>query len=260
MSERHPSTLAPDAARSPAEPPAIELIDVVKEYGGGVRALDHVSLVVKKGEFVALSGPSGCGKSTLLHLIAALDRPTEGIVRVNGRNLAHIHDLSGFRRLEVGLVFQLHNLLPRISVVANVEIAMYGTHRNSDARRERAMELLEEVDLAGRADRLPTQLSGGERQRVAIARSLANDPAVLLADEPTGNLDAESAHRIMALFARLQHRGMTVLLVTHDLGLASMADRLERIEAGRIVTPRHGEGARSSPGDGPAPMAEERAG
>ncbi len=231
MSEDPTRPEAPEGA-----PPAIELCGVAKRYSGGVSALHEVNLVVGSGEFVALSGPSGCGKSTLLHLVAALDRPSEGVVKVNGRDLAHIHDLSRFRRLEVGLVFQLHNLLPRISVVANVEIAMYGTHRNGAARRARARELLDEVDLAGQAERLPTQLSGGERQRVAIARSLANDPSVLLADEPTGNLDAEAARRMMALFGRLRDRGMTALLVTHDLGLAAMADRLERIEAGRIVT------------------------
>jgi putative ABC transport system ATP-binding protein len=220
----------------PKEAVAIELEDVVKRYpGGGVLALDHLDLVIAKNEFVAVSGPSGCGKSTLLHLIAALDRPTSGRVLVNGRDLARVRDLSFYRRNEVGLVFQLHELLPRIPVLANIEIVMYGTHRSRRARHERARELLGEVDLEGRGDRLPTQLSGGERQRVAIARALANEPGILLADEPTGNLDKESAKRVMELFGRVRESGVTVLLVTHDEELAAMADRTDRIEAGRLV-------------------------
>ncbi len=216
--------------------PVIELRDVVKRYRGGVLALDRLDLVIAKREFVAISGPSGCGKSTLLHLIAALDGPTSGTVLVNGHDLTKMHDLSYFRRRDVGLVFQLHNLLPRISVLANVEIVMYGTHLNNRARHQRAKELLEEVDLGGRGNRLPTQLSGGERQRVAIARALANEPGILLADEPTGNLDAESARRIMELFGRVRSDGVTVVMVTHDEALAALADRTDRIEAGRIVS------------------------
>jgi putative ABC transport system ATP-binding protein len=216
--------------------PAIALDEVVKRYAGGIVGLDHVSLSIKKNEFVALTGPSGCGKSTLLHLVAALDEPTSGTVHVNGQNLAKIRDISHFRRKEVGLVFQLHNLLPRISVLANIEVVMYGTHRNTRERRARALALLGEVDLKGRGERLPTQLSGGERQRVAIARALANEPGVLLADEPTGNLDAESALRIMELFDRVRTMGVTILLVTHDEGLARLADRTARLEAGRLVT------------------------
>ncbi|SRR5579875_255867 len=218
------------------EEPAVKLDDVVKRYPGGVLALDRLSLSVAQKEFVAISGPSGCGKSTLLHLIAALDHPTSGTVWVNGRDLSTVRDLSYYRRHEVGLVFQLHNLLPRISVLANVEIVMYGTRLSSRERHQRAMELLAEVDLEGRANRLPTQLSGGERQRVAIARALANEPKILLADEPTGNLDAESAQRIMELFGRVRDTGVTVIMVTHDEVLASMADRTERIERGRIAS------------------------
>jgi putative ABC transport system ATP-binding protein len=215
--------------------PAVELRDVVKRYPGGVLALDRLNLCVAPKEFLAISGPSGCGKSTLLHLIAALDRPTSGTVKVNGRDLAKVRDLSYYRRHEVGLVFQLHNLLPRISVLANVEIVMYGTHLSSRERHRRAKELLAEVDLEGRGNRLPTQLSGGERQRVAIARALANEPKILLADEPTGNLDSESAQRIMELFSRVRDSGVTVIMVTHDETLASRADRTARIERGRIV-------------------------
>jgi putative ABC transport system ATP-binding protein len=223
-------------AEEPANRPVIELEDVVKRYPGGVMALNHLDLVIAKAEFVAISGPSGCGKSTLLHLIAALDRPTSGSVKVNGRDLTKVRDLSYYRRNEVGLVFQLHELLPRISVLANIEIAMYGTRRGSRARQQRARELLAEVDLEGRGDRLPTQLSGGERQRVAIARALANEPGILLADEPTGNLDSESALRIMELFGRVRRNGVTILLVTHDEEMAAMADRNDRIESGRLVS------------------------
>ena len=222
--------------RSTAQPPAIELRHVSKCYQPGVPALDHVDLRIEQGEFVALSGPSGCGKSTLLHLVAALDRPTSGSVWVNGQDLAHIRDLSYYRRREVGLVFQLHNLLPRISVLANVEIVMYGTHRTRQERRERALHLLHQVELEGRADRLPTQLSGGERQRVAIARALANEPRLLLADEPTGNLDVESARRILSLFGDVRAEGMTILLVTHAPELAALADRTARLDGGRLVS------------------------
>jgi putative ABC transport system ATP-binding protein len=236
MSDANPALNTPEDPAHPGQDVVIELNGVVKRYTGGVLALDHLDLAISRSEFVAVSGPSGCGKSTLLHLIAALDRPTSGTVKVNGRDLEKIHDLSYYRRNEVGLVFQLHELLPRISVLANIEIVMYGTRRNSRFRSQRARELLAEVDLEGRGDRLPTQLSGGERQRVAIARALANEPGILLADEPTGNLDTESALRIMELFGRVRQNGVTVLLVTHDEELAAMADRTDRIESGRLVS------------------------
>ncbi|HUC04158.1 MAG TPA: ABC transporter ATP-binding protein [Acidimicrobiales bacterium] len=221
---------------------AVEVTDVTKRYGD-VWALDGVSLSIAPGEYVAISGPSGCGKSTLLHLVAALDRPTSGRVEVEGRDVSAIHDISKFRRDEVGLVFQLHNLLPRISVLANVEVVMYGTHRNTRARRERALELLGQVDLLGRERRMPTQLSGGERQRVAIARALANNPRLLLADEPTGNLDADSVDRVMELFRNVNNSGVTIVLVTHDESLALTADRIISIRAGKVV-----EGSTSFPG------------
>jgi putative ABC transport system ATP-binding protein len=204
---------------------AIELHQVVKTYEGDVRALDGVDLAVAAGEFVAITGPSGCGKSTLLHLVAALDVPTSGAVMVGGRDLRSVRDLSRFRRQEVGLVFQLHNLIPQVSVLANIEVAMFGTHRSSRQRRARALELVEEMDLGGRQDRLPTKLSGGERQRVAIARALANEPRLLLADEPTGNLDSESVGRMLGVFDQLHRRGVTILLVTHDQSVARAAER-----------------------------------
>ncbi len=215
--------------------PAIELRDVVKVYEGGVRALDGVDLVVEEGEFVAITGPSGCGKSTLLHLVAALDTPTSGTVLVDGQDLNRIHDLSRFRREQVGLVFQLHNLLPQVSVRANIEVAMFGTRRSPRSRRDRALELVQEMDLGGREDRLPTRLSGGERQRVAIARALANEPRLLLADEPTGNLDAASVDRMIGVLHQLHTTGVTILLVTHDHSVAQAAQRTVFMRDGRIV-------------------------
>jgi putative ABC transport system ATP-binding protein len=221
---------------TPHRPLAIELCDVAKHYEGGVRALDGVDLAVAEGEFVSITGPSGCGKSTLLHLVAALDSPTSGTVSVAGQDLRSIHDMSRFRREQVGLVFQLHNLLPQVSVLANIEVAMFGTHRSSRSRRARALELVEQMDLAGREDRLPTKLSGGERQRVAIARALANEPRLLLADEPTGSLDSASVDRMLGVFRQLHSTGVTILLVTHDHLVAQAARRTVHMSDGRIAT------------------------
>ena len=184
------------------QPVSIEVVGVTKEYEDGmVKALDGVDLQIEKGEFVAITGPSGCGKSTLLHLLAALDRPTSGELRVEGSDLSRLANPSRYRRQTIGLVFQLHNLLPRLSALANVEIAMSGSHRPHAERAAWAKQLLSELDLGGREYRRPTQLSGGERQRVAIARALANDPPVLLADEPTGSLDSAASTNVLALFA-----------------------------------------------------------
>ncbi len=213
----------------------LEMLDVVRVFEGGVRALNSVSLRVASGEMVALSGPSGSGKSTLLHLVAAFDFPTSGTVMVGGRDIRKIRDLSRFRRHEVGIVFQLHNLLPQQPVIENVEVAMVGTPLSRSERRDRALELLAEVDLEGREHRRPTQLSGGERQRVAIARALANHPRLLLADEPTGSLDSGSATRVLELFHRVRETGVTVLLVTHDMSIAAAADRIVEMKDGRIV-------------------------
>lgn len=217
--------------------PAIEVSGVTKEYeGGAVVALDGVELTVEQGEFVAITGPSGCGKSTLLHLIAALDSPTKGTIRVEGLDLSHLNDPSRYRRESIGLVFQLHNLLPRLSAQANVEVAMIGTHRTREQRRSWARHVLSELDLAGRERRRPPQLSGGERQRVAIARALANDPPVLLADEPTGSLDSAASANVLALFSRLQREhGATTLMVTHDPAVAGAAGRVVQMRDGRIV-------------------------
>ncbi len=231
-----------DAAASPT--PAVEVRGLEKTYDDGlIRALDGVDLTVADEEFVAITGRSGCGKSTLLHLIAALDSPTRGTIKVNGRDVVRLHHASRFRREEVGLVFQLHNLLPRLSVRENVEIAMSGSRRPHRQRATYADELLDDVGLGGLSDRLPTQLSGGERQRVAIARALANDPPVLLADEPTGSLDSASVDVVLALFQRLRRdRDTTIILVTHDEVVASAADRVVHMVDGRVV-PEDGSGA-----------------
>ena len=223
---------------APCPAGGIEAVDVTKYFdGGAVRALNGLTVTVPAGQHVAITGPSGCGKSTLLHLLAALDAPTSGRLRVGGIDLARLRRPSEFRRDTVGLIFQLHNLLPHLTAVQNVEIAMYGTARPLRERRARALRLLAELDLAGREDRLPTKLSGGERQRVAIARALANDPPVLLADEPTGSLDQRSVQRVLELFQRLRtaRPELTLVVVTHDANVAATADRRVVMTDGVIV-------------------------
>ncbi len=215
--------------------PAVEMRQVTKSYERDTRALDEIQLRIGAGEFVAVTGPSGCGKSTMLHLIAALDVPTSGEVRIDGRDLTVWHDLSTYRREHVGLVFQLHNLLANQTLLANVEVVMFGTATSVRERRARARELLAQVDLAGREHRRPTQLSGGERQRVAIARALANHPTLLLADEPTGSLDSVSAAHVLNLFRAVHATGVTIILVTHDLTIAAAAERVIHMRDGKVV-------------------------
>lgn len=215
----------------------IEVRDLEKVYEDGmVSALRGVNLSVQQGETIAITGPSGCGKSTLLHLIAALDRPTAGLIKVHGYDLNHLRHPDDYRRYEVGLVFQLHNLLPRLTALENVEVAMIGSRRHRAERTAHARALLGAVGLEAVASRHPPQLSGGERQRVAIARALANDPPVLLADEPTGNLDSDSVQTVLALFEQLRdERGVTIVLVTHDDVVASVADRIVHMLDGRVI-------------------------
>ncbi len=217
----------------------IETKHLTKIYGAGetaVRALDDVNLHVARGEFFAIMGPSGCGKSTLLNLLGALDQPTEGEVCVAGQDLAHLKDVDEFRASTVGFVFQLHNLLPTLTAQENVEVPMQGRPIASRQRKERARHLLELVGLTDRAHHLPNQLSGGQRQRIAIARALANQPALILADEPTGALDSSSGGEILALLGELNRsEGATIAVVTHDPRVAQATQRILRMQDGRIV-------------------------
>lgn len=215
----------------------IETQELCRVYGDGeqIRALDQVNLSIAKGELVAVMGPSGSGKSTLLNVLGALDRPTSGRVFVNGQDLAKIRNLDKFRSRTVGFVFQLHNLLPTLTSLENVEVPMMG-HMGASSRRKRAKELLGIVGLGDRMKHLPSQLSGGQRQRVAVARALANNPPLILADEPTGNLDTVSGGELMALINDLNHsQGTTIIVVTHDLNVARQTHRVLMMEDGRIV-------------------------
>jgi len=218
----------------------IRLVDVSKIYDGAgakVTALAHVSLEVPAGEFVALMGPSGCGKSTLLHLIAGVDLPTAGEVWVDGRALARLSDraLSQFRRDRVGMVYQFYNLLPMMSAWENVALPTLLTGVPARVARERAEERLRQVGTLHRKDHWPHELSGGELQRVAIARALVNGPSVLLADEPTGNLDSKAGREVLELLARLNaEQRVTILLATHSREAAAFARRIIRLRDGTI--------------------------
>jgi ABC-type lipoprotein export system ATPase subunit len=215
------------------------LVDAVTKTfeGGRISALAEASMRLEPGEFVALTGPSGSGKSTLLNLIGALDRPDAGTIMVDGRDLASVDDLAGYRSSTVGFVFQLHNLIATLTALENVEVPMIGRGLRRDERERRAQALLGEVGLAARSGSAPSVLSGGERQRVAIARALANHPRLLLADEPTGALDFETGLQIVALLQRLrEQRRMTTLLVTNDDAIARHADRILRLRDGRVET------------------------
>lgn len=215
--------------------PAIRVSAVDKSFDDGrIRALRGMNLEVEEGEFVALTGPSGCGKSTLLHLIAALDRPDAGSIEVGGHELSAARDLDHYRARHIGLVFQLHNLLPTLSATENVQVPMFETGRSAQERRDRAHELLGQVGLVDRHNNRPAELSGGERQRVAIARALANEPPILLADEPTGSLDSKSGAQILQLLDSLRDlSNLTLLIVTHDDRIARRADRIVRMLDGQ---------------------------
>jgi putative ABC transport system ATP-binding protein len=211
-----------------------------KEYGKGegvVRALDGVDLDIGAGETVAVMGPSGCGKSTLLHLLGGLDRPSGGEVSLNGRRIDDIGEkaLARMRRTAVGFVFQAFHLMEELTAVENVELSALLAGRSPRAARRRAEELLEQVGLADRARFLPSALSGGQRQRVAIARALSNEPLVVLADEPTGNLDSAATLDVLRLFESLHESGQTLVVVTHDARIAATADRMISMRDGAFV-------------------------
>jgi ABC-type lipoprotein export system ATPase subunit len=226
-----------DAAAAAAEPgPLLRGQGLVKTYPDGeVRAVRGISLAIARGEFVAITGPSGCGKSTLLHLLGGLDRPTSGEVYFRERPLAGL-DLDAFRARQVGFVFQSFHLIPTLTAAENVQVPMFESGRPKRDRAALAGRLLDEVGLSHRAGHLPRRMSVGERQRVAIARALANEPILLLADEPTGNLDSKAQDEVLALLGRLRReRSLTLLIVTHGAEVAAAADREVRLRDGLLV-------------------------
>lgn len=203
---------------------------------GKVTALVNMNLTIRDGEYLAIMGPSGTGKSTLLNLLGVLDRPTSGEIYFEGEPLSTLKDLDGFRSRKIGFVFQSFYLLPTLTALENVQVPMFEGSLPSKERTERAAELLEAVGMSHRSRHLSSQLSVGERQRVAIARSLANQPKLLMADEPTGNLDSHTAEDILGLFDRLhQERGMTLVTVTHSEEVGERANRIIRLKDGKIV-------------------------
>jgi len=222
-------------------PAAIRAVGLTRTFEVGettVEALRSINLTVDRGQFVALVGPSGSGKSTLLNLVGGLDRPTSGELWINGVELSASKEkaLTEHRRQRVGFVFQSFNLLPRLTAVENVALPLMFVGVDQRERLERAVELLAQVGLSDRLDHRPTQLSGGEQQRVAIARALVNHPAIILADEPTGNIDTTTGAEIMALLRHLnREQGVTLLLVTHDPEAASFADRIIQLRDGQIT-------------------------
>jgi putative ABC transport system ATP-binding protein len=215
-----------------------EAIGLKKEYDAGqVQALRGVDMRIQTGEFVAIVGQSGSGKSTLLQMLGALDHPTGGSLLYRGQSLEERADLAAYRALEIGFIFQAFHLLPTFTAVENVQIPMFETSRSVPERKQRAVELLTLVGLEKRLHHFPSKLSGGERQRVAIARSLANGASVLLADEPTGNLDSENARHVLDLLVRLHlEQNFTLVLVTHDMTIAHQAERVIAMKDGRIVS------------------------
>ncbi|WP_414469877.1 ABC transporter ATP-binding protein [Methanobacterium sp. ACI-7] len=214
----------------------IEIKDLKKSYDKGkIKALTGINLEVKKGEFVSIIGPSGSGKSTLLNMIGALDKGNEGSIIVAGIDLMQKKDLSEFRSKEIGFVFQLHNLIPNLSVLENVQIPMLETSSSGKEMEERAMELLKAVELEDKINQRPPKLSGGERQRVAIARALVNNPSIILADEPTGALDSKTGDIILNLLKNLHKKeNVTLVMVTHEPYVANMADKIITVLDGKI--------------------------
>jgi putative ABC transport system ATP-binding protein len=235
----------PARSDSPATEPlssVYELSDITKIYGSGntqVRALNSIDLTVARGDFLAIVGASGSGKTTLLQLLGALDRPTTGKITLLGQDLSTLgdRDLTRLRRDTIGFVFQQFNLIPTLTAAGNIEAAIATRHDSAEQRAERVNELLSSVGLADRVHHLPSQLSGGEQQRVAIARALANRPTVLLADEPTGNLDTNTGNEIIELLNQLvENANQTIILITHEPAVAAAAQRTISLKDGHIIT------------------------
>ncbi len=235
-----PTRADAEAAVHAAARPLIDIDDITKIYQMGseeVRALDGVTLDVEEGEYMAIMGPSGSGKSTLMNMIGCLDTPTSGTYFLNGANVGTMTDdeLAEIRNREIGFVFQTFNLLPRVDCMQNAELPLIYAGMPRAERRERAAEALRNVGLGDRMDHRPNELSGGQRQRVAVARALVNRPSIILADEPTGNLDTETGDEIMRLFEALYRQGNTLLVVTHEEEIAHHARRIIRLRDGKLV-------------------------
>jgi putative ABC transport system ATP-binding protein len=231
----------------PLGPVVIDIENITKEYVMGeetVRALRGVSLQIRRNEYLAIMGPSGSGKSTLMNMLGCLDTPTTGRYEFNGKNVAEMDDdeLAAVRNREIGFVFQTFNLLPRSTSLRNVELPLIYAGVDPERREARATQVLEDVGLGDRIHHKPNELSGGQRQRVAIARALVNGPSIILADEPTGNLDSKTGDEIMTLFENLYQRGHTIILVTHEADIANHARRTVRLRDGLIESDDGGLG------------------
>lgn len=218
----------------------LRVVDLVKTYKLGkidVPAVCGVSCEVKKGEFAAITGPSGCGKSTFMHLIGCLDRPTSGEIYLDGENIAGFDDyrLAAIRNKKIGFVFQAFNLLPRMNAEKNVSLPLYYADIGPEERDRRAHAMLDQVGLEKRAHHKPSEMSGGERQRIAIARALINDPSIMLADEPTGNLDSKTSVDIMRIFQDINKKGATIIVVTHEPDIVRYAKRVIKLKDGHII-------------------------
>lgn len=222
--------------------PVISTEDLTKSYGSGhtqVDALKKVTITINRGEYIAIIGPSGSGKSTFMNLLGCLDTPTKGIIRIEDTDVSKLSEgqLARLRREKIGFIFQKYNLLPTLDAIGNVELAMSFARLDRKTRRKRSQDLLRMVQLDHRMDHKPSEMSGGEQQRVAIARALSNDPSIILADEPTGNVDTKGGENIMSILEKINGRGETIIVVTHDPSIAKRAKRVLEIKDGVVSEP-----------------------